>query len=388
VAGIALADADFALLMGPPRRTEALPGIGGRLRARPEDFVVRELPAYDADGREGHLLLTLRKRLMTTDEAIAAVAEACGIDRREIGVAGLKDRDAVTEQRISAPAEAADALARFRHPQIELGAPAPHSHKLRRGHLHGNAFEVTIRDLAVALADAEARASAKLDALAAVGGLDNLYGIQRFGHDGRNIHRGLERLAGGARGRRKADFLTSAGQSALFNLYLLERRARGLSRTVLLGDVLKKTATGGLFVCDDPETDQARLDADELVITGPIFGGKMKAPPPGSPSADLEREILDRVGVDPNALIALGKKTPGTRRPLQLTPGELQLRRVPAVELASQGMPPHKATQHGEGLCLSFRLPSGAYATQLTHEIQGPTDDDTSTHAPVSHQGP
>lgn len=203
MAGIALADADFALLMRPPRRTEALPGIGGRLRARPEDFVVRELPAYDADGREGHLLLTLKKRLLTTDEAIAAVAEACGIDRREIGVAGLKDRDAVTEQRISVPAEAAAALARFRHPQIELGEPAPHSHKLRRGHLHGNAFEVTIRDLAVPLAVAEARASAKLDALAALGGLDNLYGIQRFGHDGRNILQGLERLAGRARGRRR-----------------------------------------------------------------------------------------------------------------------------------------------------------------------------------------
>ncbi|MCA9636493.1 MAG: tRNA pseudouridine(13) synthase TruD, partial [Myxococcales bacterium] len=214
--------------------------------------------------------------------------------------------------------------------------------------------------------------------LAAAGGLDNLYGGQRFGDGGRNIARGLRYLAGeGARMRRKADFLVSAGQSTLFNLYLLERRARGLSRTVLAGDILRKTTSGGLFECADPAVDQARLDAGEVEITGPIYGGKMMAPSEGTPSADLEAAILARTGVTQTALNALGRKVPGTRRPLQLTPTDLQIRAAPAVELASRAPGPHNPSLLSEGVCLSFGLPAGAYATQLTHEIQGPTDLET-----------
>ena len=376
MAGIELAQADFALLMAPPRVTAALPGIGGRIRARPEDFSVREVPSYGADGTaDSHLLLTLRKRLLTTEDAIREVARGCGIPRSEFGVAGLKDRNAVTEQQISAPATAAAALAAFRHPQIELGPAEPHSHKLRRGHLRANLFELTIRALAAPIDTAEDRLRAKLAALEAAGGLDNLYGAQRFGAEGRNIHRGLSLLAEGARRRRKADFLVSAGQSALFNLYVLERRERGLTRTVLEGDVLKKVGSGGLFVCSDPALDQERFDAGEIELTGPIFGGKMKAPPTGTPSAELESAILDRVGLARSALSALGKKVPGTRRPCQLFPGELRFQRAPTVELASQGEPPHIPSLLPEGLRVDFRLPSGSYATQLTHEIQGPTDD-------------
>lgn len=368
-----LESADFALLMEPPRVTCDLPGIGGRLRSRLEDFVVREIPAYGPDGTlDSHLLLTLTKRNMSSEDALREVARGCRIARSELGLAGLKDRHAITEQQISAPATAATALASFEHPQIELGPAKPHSHKLRRGHLHGNAFELTIRALASEQSVALGYLHAKIAALRAAGGLDNLYGVQRFGTDGRNIHRGLALLAEGARRRRKADFLVSAGQSALFNLYVLERRARGLSRRVLVGDIFKKTDRGGLFTCSDPEVDQERFDAGEIGLTGPIFGGKMMAPPPESASGKLELAILERVGLAPSALSALGKKVPGTRRPCQLNLGELQIQPVPAVELASQDEPPHNPSQPAEGLQICFRLPAGSYATQLTHEIQGP----------------
>lgn len=372
-----LTDADFERLRAPPRVTEALPGIGGRLRARPEDFAVREEPAYSADGREGaHLLLVLRKRGISTEDAARAVARALGVPRAEIGVAGLKDSDAVTEQWISLPYAAREALAAAPSPiapGIELGPATPHGNKLRRGHLRGNAFEITIRDLDVPVDLAEARAQAKIERLDAEGGLDNLFGAQRFGDGGRNILRGLAEIASGrARDRRKADFIVSAGQSVLFNLYLLERRDRGLMRRVLVGDILKKTATGGLFECQDDAVDQARLDAGELEITGPIFGGKMMAPSAGTPSADLEAEILLRAGIAPSAIGAMGRKAPGTRRALQLTPKNLLIRRAAALELASHAPDPHNPSRLSEGLCLSFALPAGAYATQLAHEIQGP----------------
>ncbi len=386
---VPLADADRDLLLDPPLQTLDVPGIGGRIRARPEDFVVREIPAYPPDGREGaHLLLVLRKRSIGTEEALREVAAQCRIPRPEIGLAGLKDHDALTEQWITVPAAFRGALAAFAHPAITLGEPHPHGNKLRRGHLHGNAFEITVRDLAVPPAEALARITAKLAALRDRGGLANLYGDQRFGEDGRNMVRGLALLLGErARDRRKADFLLSAGQSALFNLYLLERRARGLMRTVLAGDILRKRATGGLFQCSDPAVDQARFDAGEVELTGPIFGGKMMAPAPGTPAGDLEAAILARVGVGADALGALGRKIPGTRRPLVLDLGDLQAEPAPEVELASTSPAPHKACLSA-GVCLRFRLPAGSYATTLLREIQEPAPSPPPVPSPAPPPSP
>jgi tRNA pseudouridine13 synthase len=84
---------------------------------------------------------------------------------------------------------------------------------------------------------------------------------------------------------------------------------------VLRGDILKKGVTGGIFECRDPEVDQARLDSGELGITGPMYGSKMRAPSPGTPSGDLEQEILARAGISQKSLSALGNKLEGTRRP-------------------------------------------------------------------------
>jgi tRNA pseudouridine13 synthase len=295
---LGLTEAELRLLRDPPRQTADLPGVGGRIRARLEDFLVREIPAYPPDGREGaHLLLLLKKRGIGSEDALQLVAERCQIPRAELGLAGLKDTHAVTEQWISAPAAYRAALAAFEHPAVELGPAHPHGNKLRRGHLHGNVFELVLRDLAVPQPLALTRLAAKVSALHERGGLDNLYGEQRLGDGGRNLIRGLALLlGGGARGRRKADFLLSAGQSALFNLYLLERRARGLMRVVLRGDIMRKRATGGLFQSDDPALDQARFDAGELELTGPIFGSKMMAPAPGTPPSAATHPFIGLFG--------------------------------------------------------------------------------------------
>lgn len=347
-------------LLAPPLQTAEIAGIGGRIRMCPEDFAVWEIPAYDPDGRaNAHLLLTLTKRNIGSEDAVSEVSRQTGIPRPEIGLAGLKDTIAVTEQWITVPAAAGPALAAFSHPAITLGPPHPHGNKLRRGHLHGNRFALVVRELAVPGNEAVDRVAAKRTRLAELGGLDNLYGQQRLGEDGGNLRRGLAALSAGHR-RGRADFLLSAGQSALFNLYLLERRARGLLRKVLRGDILKKTATGGIFESQDPEVDQTRLDAGELGITGPMFGSKMRSPGQDTPSGALEREILELARIPLTSLAALGSKLEGTRRPLQL----------PLPDLEAEPVGPHGDLP--PGLRLGFRLPAGSYATVLLQELQGP----------------
>ncbi|MCA9686001.1 MAG: tRNA pseudouridine(13) synthase TruD, partial [Myxococcales bacterium] len=235
--------------LSPSRAHADLPGIGGCIRCRPEDFEVEELPAYGADGQPGHLLLTLRKRAMNSEDALLALSRALKVPRAEIGLAGLKDRDAVTTQWISLPQQALPRLASFSHPAITLGAPSPHSHKLRRGHLGGNRFCVVVRELQLDAGELAARVEAKLDHLGRVG-LRNYYGEQRFGAGARNVAPGLASLAGKRRVKGKGDLVVSAGQSALFNLYLATRASRGQIDAVLAGDILQKRATGGLFECE------------------------------------------------------------------------------------------------------------------------------------------
>lgn len=326
-------------------------GIGGVIRARPEDFVVDELPAYPADGRSGHLLVWMRKRKLSTEAAVREVAAKLGVARAEIGVAGRKDRDAVTRQQISLPARAGAKLDGFRHVAIELSDPRPHSHKLRRGHLQGNRFRLVIRELVLDPALAVERAQALLEALAA-GGLHNYYGVQRFGAGARNLEPGLAALRGKRRGS-KGDLTLSAGQSALFNLYLARRIERGLGERVVVGDVLAKRETGGLFECRDAPTDQARLEAGELVITGPMFGSKTRSPSADTPAAALEAEILAEAGVTPAQLRRLGRRAPGTRRWMRIWPTQVEAREAAP----------------GPGLALHFDLPSGSYATVLVREL-------------------
>ena len=346
---------DQRLVIHPPLATGALPGIGGRTRTTPEDFRVTEIPAYPPDGQEGrHVFVRMRKRGWNTESAAGTLARHLGIARFEIGLAGLKDRDAVTEQWLSVPWSAYAKLDTFEHPDIELFEAIPHGQKLRRGHLRGNEFDLVVRNLAVPVTEALDRGRAKLDALGKGGGLWNLYGIQRFGHDGKNLTRGFDLIESG-RPRAKDHLFVSAAQSGLFNLYVLERAAGAGLQTVVPGDLLQKTDTGGLFESHDPVLDQPRLDRGELVLTGPIFGSKTKEPPYGTASWDLETRILERGGITRDDLWKLGKRAPGSRRAVCVD--------VSRVAIEPEG---------DDALRLRFTLPAGSYATQLLAELQGP----------------
>src|SRR6266852_1723260 len=88
----------------PPLLTSDLPGIGGKIKTNLEDFEVEEIPAYEPSGAGDFLYLWIEKRDMGAEYFERQVAKRLGIPVGEIGVAGLKDRRAVTRQWISLPA--------------------------------------------------------------------------------------------------------------------------------------------------------------------------------------------------------------------------------------------------------------------------------------------
>src|SRR5436190_5239911 len=95
----------------PPLLTPDVPGVGGRIKAVPEDFEVEEIPAYEPSGQGEHLYLWVEKRDMGAEYFVRQVAQRLGVPPGEVGTAGLKDRRAVTRQWVSVPAAAEARLA-------------------------------------------------------------------------------------------------------------------------------------------------------------------------------------------------------------------------------------------------------------------------------------
>jgi tRNA pseudouridine13 synthase len=341
-----MADSDRVNL---PFLTADLPGIGGVMRATDDDFIVDEEPAYPASGAGDHVFARIEKRGKNTAQAVQAIARALGVNERDVGVAGMKDRHAVTRQWISLPPPTTpEAVLALALDDIRVLEATRHNHKLRTGHVRANRFMLRIREHAP---DAEPRARAIFDRLAQPPGAPNWYGEQRFGKYGDNAERGRALLRGESRSDRRMDrFFVSALQSELFNAWLVARMTDGLYDRVLDGDVLHKLG-GGMFTCEDAATDEPRLRAGELVVTGPMFGTKMRAAMAGA--AEREDAILAAAGLARDDFAKVARIAEGTRRDASIAVREIAIRPLP----------------EDGSLELQFALPAGAYATAVMREV-------------------
>jgi len=319
----------------------------------PDDFVVDEVPAYAASGKGEHQYVHVQKRLLTTPELVRRLGKACGVNERDVGYAGLKDKYAVTTQWLSLASKTAIS------PELDLGegvkilAVTRHDNKLRTGHLLGNRFTITLMGV-------HEQAFERAEAIAArlrSEGLPNYFGAQRFGHAGRNLPDALAWLGRGGRGRNRFEqkLFPSVVQSELFNRYLSARVALGLGQ-LMQGEVVRLEGAGAMFRVDDLAKEQPRFAARDLHLTGPMLGPKMR--PAADAALALEQSLTAELGLDEAMLGALGREAPGTRRDLF----------APLTDLSITAV----SDRAEPALRLSFTLPAGGYATevlrQLTHE--------------------
>lgn len=392
-----------------PYLTAAIPGIGGIIKDSPEDFVVAEIPSYLPSGTGEHCYLTIEKRGITTLEAIHRIARQLKVPERDIGYAGMKDAVGVTRQTISIQHLAPERAQGLELDGVAVIAAQRHSNKLKIGHLKGNHFCITVRDVA---ADAS-QAVAKILDMVAVCGVPNYFGFQRYGAQG-NSHligaamlkgewqSAVERLIGEPQAVRdphwaaaitafvSGDFqealrllprhcrgerdvlqrlvacpeqyekafaaihprirklYLSAAQSFLFD-QVVARRIDHLDE-LMSGDLAIKHINGACFLVEDAAVEQERGATFEISPSGPMFGGKMKQP--AGAVWELERGILAQTGIELTQFdLAGGLRLEGERRPL----------RVPVSDLSWNGV--------GAVLTVEFSLPKGSYATSLLREL-------------------
>ncbi len=223
-----------------PQWPKAYPasGASATLKLLNEDFIVTELPLQLPSGAGEHLWLDVEKNGANTAFVAQQLAEAAGVQERDVGYAGLKDRYAITRQWFSIyfPKGETPDLTQFQHPEFKVLAQSRHVKKLRPGDLQGNRFRIVLREVT---GDRDA-IEANLKAVASQG-VPNYFGAQRFGHDGGNVEQGRAMLAREIRVRnpKKKGIYLSAVRSFVFNEVLALRIQQGLwGQKTLPGDVL------------------------------------------------------------------------------------------------------------------------------------------------------
>ncbi|MFP6766762.1 MAG: tRNA pseudouridine(13) synthase TruD [Planctomycetaceae bacterium] len=338
-----------------PRLDSEAPTVQAALKRDPEDFLVEEIPAYRLSGDGQHLFLRIEKRDVPAEGLLKHLARSLGVPQRDIGAAGMKDRRAITRQWVSVPAEAEARVERINTESIRVLEVTRHKNKLKTGHLAANRFTIHARGIPSPIRDEVCEAARRVGE----SGFPNYFGPQRFGREGNTAKQGLDLLKGQLRTgdlpRQRRRFLIrlaiSAAQSMVFNTVLANRISDGRVATVFTGDVLQKTDSGGLFLCENPAVDQLRLEAGELALTGPMHGPKMRqadGEPAAWDDAGLQRWKLTAEQFEPFSRVAHG-----TRRPLLVRATDLN------------------ATPVTGGVRFTFTLPPGVYATVLLREIIG-----------------
>lgn len=334
----------FADLMNLPY-AHGGPAGSARLRVTPEDFVVREWLGFDADGDGDHLLLKVRKRGANTMWVAKQLARIGKIPPRDVGFAGLKDRDAVAEQAFTVPSRSAvpNWLGLTGDGFEVIGAERTRR-KLKRGALKGNDFELVLRDFVGDVAVLEQR----LQTLASAG-VPNYFGPQRFGHNGSNIATAVAWFEGGpAPERMERGFALSAARSAIFNAVLAERVFAGTWNQLLDGDVVNLNGSGSIFpAATVDDTLRERCERLDVHPTGPMWHGDSLIST--GAIAELELQTGQRYAVLAEGL-AKAKLGP-ERRPL----------RVPVRELTWR--------IEGADVYVKFRLQRGSFATAVLHEL-------------------
>ena len=334
-----------------PFLTADIPGIGCRMKEAPEDFCVDECQLYIPCGEGEHLYVRITKRNLSTPDLVGRLSSVLGVKAQCIGVAGLKDAQAVTSQMVSIQGVATAAMERLRLDDrlMAIEILGRHRNRLRKGHHSGNRFRVVVRGVSP---DAETHVPAILAVLERRG-CPNYFGPQRQGRSGLNYRIGAQLLGDSERrarmSRAKRLWYLSSYQSHLFNK-ILARRIDRIDH-LLTGDWAMKHENGACFQVTEAAVEQPRADRFEISPTGILFGSR--APWASGEPGEMERAVAEEAGATPESLMkaASGCGFRGERRALRVQPKDLTW------------------SLDEDRLVVSFSLPPGAYATSLLREI-------------------
>ena len=188
-------------LTGIKHYTTATKGTGGAIKKRVSDFIVQEITLEgktlentafgewpekrgtklvipESQGKE-QLHLTMEKFNKDTNDAVRQIARHCRVSQKRIGYAGMKDKRAITAQRISVWRPDVERLEGFDKRYVALRDAEWGDERIEIGSLEGNRFTITIRE--IGLSEEELGKTIEQCFEEMREGVANYFGEQRFG---------------------------------------------------------------------------------------------------------------------------------------------------------------------------------------------------------------
>lgn len=147
-----------------------------KLKENPEDFIVSEVITLSPSDRGDYSLYSLRKRDISTWDALGIIAKKWRIPLENFGYGGLKDKKSVSIQYITIKNGPKRDL---KESNFELTYLGKCGKPLDKGNLLGNNFEITVRDVTVPPEVVE-KNKEEIERY----GLPNYFDDQRFGSVG------------------------------------------------------------------------------------------------------------------------------------------------------------------------------------------------------------
>ena len=318
----------------------------GKIRTVPEDFIVKEILAFEPSGTGEHVFLQIEKTGENTDYVARQLARFANVRQRDVSFAGLKDRHAVTTQWFSVwlPGKADPDWTQFETDSMKVLHTMRHARKLKRGVLSGNSFKLIIRDW-------QGDKDKTIQQLGAMktNGIANYYGSQRFGNEGQNVNKALGMFLGAKTGREQRSLYLSAARSYLFNQILADRVTRNNWNQPVAGDTYMFDLSHSCFKSGLPDAEIIRrLDAKEIHPTGALWGR-------GETGVSADTQSIEQGIIDAYPQLAQGlidSEVDKDRRTLRVNVQDLHWQFVNDTTLE-----------------LVFTLPAGSYATSVLREI-------------------
>ena len=312
-------------------------------KALPDDFVVTEQLPFELTGDGENLFILIEKRELNTQQVCQHLAKVLGKRLRDVGYAGLKDKQSVSRQWFSIQANVNSDidLSQVENDNIKIIETRRHLKKLKVGALAGNHFDIRLKQ--VGMIDDLLRRLAVVK----VHGVPNYFGLQRFGFNGNNLN-WANRWSEGEpiRDKKIKGFALSAARSYLFNEVVSARINQQYFSTPISGDTFILAGSNSYFTDEIDATVLKRLSERDIYLSAPMFGKGDN--PSQSDAAELEAKVLDEHPLWQQLLIEQGLEF--QRRAIQLFPLNMEWK------------------VDGEDVIVSFDLPSGAFATSVLRE--------------------
>ncbi|MBS9777803.1 MAG: tRNA pseudouridine(13) synthase TruD [Gammaproteobacteria bacterium] len=307
----------------------------GTFKSEPADFVVHEVLDWDFVGQGEHIFLYIEKTNCNTVWLAKQLARFYGVPPRDVGYSGLKDRHAITRQYFSVrlPGVKPDTYEIPEHDEYRVVSHILHDKKLKRGNHKCNDFTIRLRNVS----GDEAIIDQRL-AFIQQHGCPNFFDSQRFGHDENNLQRLSQWVAGEIelRKRDEKSIVLSALRSSIFNRSLGERVSNDTWHSVIYGDTVILDGSNSHFSVDVVDEDiTKRCSEKDIHPAGLLVGAESNF----VESSDMLLTLMQREHLQEGF------------RPLRLKIQNLQWQR------------------DGSDYVISMRLPSGAYASGVIHQV-------------------